>query len=106
MSSFLDKLRALVSANIRGPRRRPVKPEAHSETAETAAPLPDVTETASRREKPAEVTDATDTTSPAVRRVDKSEHIASRIEEPVTDEDQPAVLDEKRVIDLLNDSEA
>lgn len=98
MSSLLDKLRALVSAGVRGPRRPKRETEPSAQTAQGSAPLPEVTEASPRRQKLPEVTEAP---QEPVQQVPLAGQTASRIDEPPAEEAQGRALEEKRIVDLL-----
>lgn len=106
MSSLLDKLRALVSANVRGSRRYNKDPEAPAETAEEATPVPEVTEASAQRRQVPEVTEAPPVAKDSARTVVPPSTAASRVEEPKKDEDQAGALEEERIVDLLKDQES
>ena len=106
MSSLLDKLRALVSANVRGPRRYNKEREALAETAQEPAPVPEVTEAPAQRRQVPEVTEAPQVAQDSARTAVPTSTAASRVEEPKQDEDQADALEEERIVDLLKGQES
>ena len=106
MSSLLDKLRALVRANVRGSRRYNKEPEAPAESAEESTPVPEVTEAPAERRQVPEVTEAPSVAKDSARTVIPTRTAASRVEETKPDEDQAGTLEEERIVDLLKGQES
>jgi hypothetical protein len=116
MSSLFSKLRSLVSARVRGPRRYETKPAPPTETARERPPEPEVTEALARQHKLPEVTDAPQVesaTSPRHERPAESLEVSAQpaptassrpvlvVKEPRAEQSQTEALEEERVADLL-----
>jgi hypothetical protein len=104
MSSLFSKLKALVNASVRGPRRYKRESEPRSETAKGAHPVPEVTETPTRRRKLPEVTEAPQVESaevPVRPAATSTSQPATQFEDSETDETHTDTLEEERVADLL-----
>jgi hypothetical protein len=97
MSSLFSKLKALVNARVRGPRRYKKEPQPQAETAPATRPVPEVTEAPARRVKLPEVSVETSTRPAAT----VTRQPAARAEEPEADGSQFEGLEEERVVDLL-----
>jgi len=106
MSSLLDKLKALVSANVRGTRRYNKEPEAPAETGEDPASVPEVTEAPAQRRKVPQVTEAPQVAKDSTRTAVPTRTAASRVKEPEQDENQADALEEERIVDLLKGQES
>jgi hypothetical protein len=106
MSSLLDKLKALVSANVRGPRRYNKEPEAPAGTAEEPTSVPEVTEAPAQRRQVPEVTEAPQAAQDSARTTVPTSTAASRVKESEKDADQAGALEEERIVDLLKGQES
>jgi len=106
MSSLLNKLKALVSANVRGTRRYYKEPEAPAETVEDPASVPEVTDAPAQRRKVPEVTEAPQGAEDSTRTAIPTSTAASRVQEPGKDEDRADTLEEERIVDLLKGQES
>jgi hypothetical protein len=100
LSSLLSKLKALVQASARGPRRRQKAPGKAQTAEQQATSVPEVTEATAQQRARAEVTEA----SPA--QVAQAHQAAAR--QPAHDlaESEPGkapsgALEEERVVDIL-----
>ena len=104
MSSLFSKLRALVSARARGPRRHRQAPEAPGET----APVPEVTEAPARRREVPEVTEGQqlNATSAQPATTAGADQPAARLEERAEAPDRDDALEDDRIVDLLKDKDA
>lgn len=120
MSSLFNKLKALVNARGRGPRRYRAEPAPPTEAERGRPPVPEVTEAPAHRHKPPEVTEAPQVESAtslrrerSVERPVESIEVSAQpdatatsrpalvVKEPRTDESQTDALEEERVADLL-----
>jgi hypothetical protein len=86
LSSLLSKLKSLVQAKARGPRRYKTQPTPPDE--------PEVTEAPARRSKLPEVTKASPVEARVTRPVPARQELSA-------DEEQTDALEEERVVDLL-----
>ncbi len=93
MSSLLSKLRNLVQAKARGPRRYKTQPAPADE--------PGVTEAPARRSKLPEVTKATPVEARVITRPAAASRPALARQELSADKEQTDALEEERVVDLL-----
>lgn len=100
MSKLLSKLKTLVQARARGPRRYKTQPASPDEA--ERLPRPEVTEAPAQQGKLPEVTEASPTevkiatTQPAT-----ASRPAPAVQKLSTDEDQTDALEGERVVDLL-----
>lgn len=102
MSSLFSKLKAMVNASVRGPRRYQKEPDRPAETEEVPTALPEVTDATPHRTKLPQVTEAPQVeqaSTPAT--LPTRELPGSRIEQPRKEKGQADVIEEERVIDLL-----
>ena len=100
MSNLFSKIKALLSAQARGPRRYEQAPPPPTEKTRSADA--EVTEAPARRTELPEVTEAPiKTKAPARTAASPSSRPASRIEEPGASETHASPLEEERVADLL-----
>jgi len=93
LSSLLSKLRNLVQAKARGPRRYKTQPAPADE--------PEVTEASARRSKLPEVTKATPVEARVITRPAAASRPALARQELSADKEQTDALEEERVVDLL-----
>jgi hypothetical protein len=101
MSSFFSKLRALLTARARGPRRYEAPGAPPTETESQRSSLPEVTEAPARARKQPEVTDAPAIeTSPAERAAPVSQPSLGA-QGVAQKEERSESLEEKRIVDLL-----
>jgi hypothetical protein len=106
MSSLFDKLKTLLGASARGPRRYKKEPAPSAKAERDQGPVPEVVEAPARRQKMPEVVEA-----PLAESVQTlTQAPASSTDQPVIRvreraEDQPETLEEGRVADLLKDQE-
>ncbi len=108
MSSLFDKLKALVSARARGPRRYRQAHEAPDEAAQETAAVPEVTEAHAHRRKMPEVTEGQQPTTETARpaRTAGAGQPAPRLQERAEAPDRDDALEDDRIVDLLKDKDA
>ena len=100
MSSLLDKLRTLISSNVRGPRRYRKESSPPAEPQESSR-APEVTEAPARKQKVPEVTEAPEAYEAPSQVAATTRQQVSRVEEPRKEEDETEALEEERIVDLL-----
>ncbi len=93
MSSLLSKLRSLVQAKARGPRRYKTQPAPPDK--------PEVTKAPARRSKLPEVTEASPVEAHVMTRPAAASRPAPARQKLSADEEQADALEEERVVDLL-----
>ena len=102
MSSLFSKLKALVNAGARGPRRYKRKTRPQGEAAK-ARPVSEVTEAPAHRRELPEVTEAPQIEQKIEQIETPTRKRPTQLEEPETDQTQSDALEEGRVADLLKD---
>jgi hypothetical protein len=95
MSSFLSKLKSLVNATVRGPRRYQREPASPSVPRQNTDTIPHGAEVPKVSAAPQVEQKQTDVASPATKPP------SSRMEHPRNDADRGDALEEERVVDLL-----
>jgi hypothetical protein len=106
MSSLLSKLKRLVSARVRGPRRYRKVPQTSDEASQEPAPAPEVTEAPARQRELPEVTEGRPGKRAAAPRASDStpDQRASALQESVQGShgpDEDEALEDDRIVDLL-----
>lgn len=99
MSSLLSKLKTLVQAGARGPRRRQKAPGKAQTAAQEPDSVPEVTDATAQRRTLAEVTEAS--SAQAAQPQAAALKPAHDLAEPGPDEVHSGELEEERVVDLL-----
>jgi hypothetical protein len=108
MSSLFEKLKALVSARARGPRRYRQAPEAPDEAAQETASVPEVAEAPAHRRKMPEVSEGQQPAAAIDRpaRTASAGQPAPRLQERAEAPDRDDALEDDRIVDLLKDKDA
>jgi hypothetical protein len=105
MSSLLERLKALVSASVRAPRRYETKPEPPAETLQDRTILPEVTEASHRQQKLPEVSEAEANEALSHEKTSTASEPRRQVE-ALEDEELTDQVEEERIVDLLEDKKA